>query len=461
MQFVTIFCTLRSRVWMMPSFIGASFLLVLLYPILALSATQTPATTPPYASEVIGAMPVLAKEPKVWTLESTTRRVLEVAPERRQSDAAVETRQEELIQAGSWPNPSIDLRADDRVGQMSGQGGTNLSQLALSQPLPFRRLARQRAAAESSLAAAQANRKAQSLMLEREAARVFHAVQFAAAKLQLAQERLELTNNFATDNVAAKGDLLKRYLTPLELGRLAIMREEARQAVILAERDYENARIEFKNLLALANGVAAETTLLIPPARPPSLEVLARELDRHPAVKTARSETEAAEMGVEVAESLRYADPVLKLFHDRDFNNGATINVTGIGIGIEIPLWNQNSALKGKAMAEADVNRARYDAVLRDAKTRLEQAYLQLVRLQDQTAQMSANLIEPARHIFELTLRSFAAGESNVLALVDANNAYFDARARYLELLQGCALASADLRLAAGLSIIDRKEWQP
>ncbi len=105
--------------------------------------------------------------PFVWTLESATRRVLEVAPERHQSDAVVQTRQEELTLAGSWPNPSIDLRADDRVGQMSGQGGTSLSQLALSQPLPFRRLARQRTAAESSLAAAQANRNAQSLLLER------------------------------------------------------------------------------------------------------------------------------------------------------------------------------------------------------------------------------------------------------------------------------------------------------
>ena len=63
--------------------------------------------------------------------------------------------------------------------------------------------------------------------------------------------------------------------------------------------------------------------------------------------------------------------------------------------------------------------------------------------------------------MFELTRRSFAAGESNVLALVDANNTYFDARARYQELLQECALASADLRLAAGLSIMGGKEYQP
>lgn len=421
---------------------------------------QPPANTPAGTSGIAGAAPLSPNGTKVWTLESATHRVLEVAPERRLSDTAVDLHQEELIQAGTWPNPSIDLRADDRIGQLSGQGGTSLAQLSLSQPLPFRRIARQRAAAESVLSAAQANRQAQFLLLEREAARVFHALQFAAAKRQLAKERLELTDNFSAGRTTAHGDRLRRYLTPLELGRLAIMREEARQAAIFAERDYENARIGFRSLLGLADGTA-ETTLPIPPTRPPSFEVFARELDRHPAIEAARHETEAAEGGIEVAESQRYADPVLKLFRDKDFNNGATINVTGIGVGIEIPLWSRNRALEGKAKAEADASRARYDAQLRDARTRLEQAYAQLSRLQNQTAQISADLIEPARKVFELTRRSFAAGESNVLALVDANNAYFDARARYQELLQECALALADLRLAAGSSLVDGKEYQP
>lgn len=421
---------------------------------------QTPAIAPAVDPEIARAVTVPAKEADVWTLQSATRRVLEVAPERHQSDAAVETRQEELTLAGSWPNPSIDLRADDRVGQMSGQGGTGLSQLALSQPLPFRRLARQRTAAESSLAAAQANRNAQSLLLEREAANVFHAMQFASAKRQLAQERLKLTNNFAAGKITGQGDHLKRYLTPLELGRLDIMREEARQAVIFAERDYENARIGFENLLGITGAAATEAMMLAPPSHPPSLDVFARELDHHPLVETARLETKAATEGIEAAESQRYPDPVLKLFRERDYNN-RNFNVTGIGIGVGIPLWNQNRSLVGKAKAEAEASRARYDVQLRDARTRLQQAYAQVSRLQDQAVQMNDKLIEPARKIFELTRRSFAAGESSVLALVDANNAYFDARARYLELLQGYALASADLRLAAGLSIIDRKEGQP
>ncbi len=353
------------------------------------------------------------------------------------------------------------MRSDNRIGQLSGQGGINLSQIALSQPLPIRRLAHQRAAAESSLLAVQASSREQFLLLERETALVFHAVQFAVAKHRLSHERLQLTNSFAAGRIATREDRIKRYLTPLETGRLALLQEEAHQADILAERDLENALIGFKNLLALNGKDSPETMPLILPEYPAAFAVLADKLDLHPAVEVARRETESAEMGVKVAESRRYADPVLKLFHDRDYNNGATMNITGIGVGIEIPVWSRNRAMEGKAQADANASRAHYEVLRRDAKTRLEQAYAQLVRLQDQTRLMEEYLIEPARKMFELTRRSFAAGESNVLALVDASHAYFDARTRYLELLHECALASAEVRFAAGLSVVDLKEYQP
>lgn len=419
------------------------------------------AETIPAAMPAMSAATVTPANGKVWTLESSVRRVLEIAPERRQSEATIEMRQMELTQAGSWPNPSIDLRTDNRIGQLSGQGGISLSQIALSQPLPIRRLAYQRATAEFGLLAAQASRREQFLLLERETALVFHAVQFAVAKHRLSHERLQLTNSLAAGKIATKEDRIKRYLTPLETGRLALLQEEAHQADILAERDLENALIGFKSLLVLNGKDSPETMPLILPENPAAFAVLVEKLDLHPSVEAARHETESAEMGVEVAESRRYADPVLKFFHDRDYNNGATMNITGIGVGIEIPVWSQNRALEGKAIADANASRARYDTTLRGIRTRLKQAYTQLVRLQDQTRLMEEHLIEPARKMFELTRRSFAAGESNVLALVDAHNAYFDARARYLELLHGCASASADLRLAAGLSVVDLKEYQP
>ncbi|HEY5994243.1 MAG TPA: TolC family protein [Gallionellaceae bacterium] len=398
-----------------------------------------------------------AAAPDVWSLESATRRVLEVAPERRQADAAVEVRQEQVTLAGRWPNPSIDLRADNRVGHLSGQGGTNLSQVAISQPLPFRRLERQRVAAESSLAAAQEIRRADMLVLERNAARVFLALQYAAARRKLAQERLQVTDTYIGQGGGA--GTLKRFQTPLERQRLAMLRNDAQQAVIFAQRDYDNAAIEFQGLLALS-GTAIDVAAPAAPEPPPKLADMEKALDHHPVLVAARHDSEAAQQGVEVAQSQRYADPTLKLFRERDYLNG-TYNVTGVGVSVEVPLWNQNRSLEGKAKAEAYASQARLAAVERDVHTRLAQAHAQLLRLEEQLEQMRTRLVDPAQNVLQLTRRSFAAGEANVFALVDANNAYFDIRARYLDLMQGCAMAQADLRYAGGISVATQKEPQP
>lgn len=393
--------------------------------------------------------------PAIWNLKSATQRMLEVAPERRTFDATVAASQEEAVRMGQWPNPSIELRADNRIKQITGQGGASLSQMTLSQPLPFWRIARQRVEAASSVEAAQASRRARLLGLEQETARVFYALQFAAAKHRLAKERLDITRTYITGTAAASHDRLKRYLTPLERERIAIMAEDARQAELLAERNDQNARIEFRNLLGLGGSdiEIAEPEAL---AHPPTLIMLEKRLDQLPAVEAARQEAEAADEGIKVAESQRYADPVLQLVRSREVNvAGAVVPVTGIGISVEVPLWNRNRALEDRARAEADASAAHLQAVRRDSHTRIEQAYEQLNRQLDQADSMRRDLIEPSRRMFELTQRSFAAGESNILALVDANNVYFDARARYLELLHECALAAAGLRAAAGMSVLE------
>ena len=54
-----------------------------------------------------------------------------------------------------------------------------------------------------------------------------------------------------------------------------------------------------------------------------------------------------------------------------------------------------------------------------------------------------------------MTRKGFAAGEQNLLELIDANKTFFDARARYLQLQASIGLELALLRLTAGLSLID------
>jgi cobalt-zinc-cadmium efflux system outer membrane protein len=439
---------------------------VLLLGLAALFFNPVFAQTPPAAhagiSKIDDATPALAQQTRVWTLADSVKRALDTAPELRATEAEVAARTAELTQAGSWPNPSVDLDANNRLGLEDGRGGSSLSRIGLSQPLPLRRIARQRAAAEANLDSAHANLRYRQLLLERDVARAFHALQLAAAKHQLAEERQRLVAESLNASRSSKTDRLVRYLTPLERQRLSILNEEAIQADAVAEREQQKALIDFRALLALPYGTGAETVMLTLPDRPASLDKLTQELDSHPALLAARKEAEAAQAGIAVAESQRYADPTLSLYRERDYLAGARRDVTGVGISVQIPLWNTNSGTVAKAGAEAGRMQAQLALAQRDARSNLEQAHTQLFRLLDQTVRLRTNLLEPARAMYTLTRRSFAAGELNVLTLVDANNTYFDALAGELELQQECALAAADLRVASGVSLLDPlKEVQP
>mgnify|MGYP000501131269 CR=1 FL=1 len=154
------------------------------------------------------------------------------------------------------------------------------------------------------------------------------------------------------------------------------------------------------------------------------------------------------------AQSRRFADPALNLFRERDVLAGARRNVSGVGLSVQIPLWNTNPGIVDKAKAEALRARTDYEIAAREARVRLEQAYTELTRALVQVQRLRTSLLEPAQRLNDLARKSFAAGEASVLALIDAANSYFDAQARYAELLTLAQEAQAELRLAAGQSFL-------
>ncbi len=393
-----------------------------------------------------------------WTLEAAIRRGLEVAPEARAAEADVAVRAGELKQAGTWPNPTVEARADNRLGLEDRRGGTDLTQLVFSQPLPLRRLERERRVAEGRLASSEESRRFRLLQIERETAEAFFEVQLAQAKLNLARQR---QSEVYPDTVSERGrDRLVRYLAPFDRARLTLLREETNQAVAIAEREQAQALAALRTRLALPPESSAEVAPLTLPSAPTGLEALTQALESHPAVAAARRAHEAATAQIAAAQSQRLADPALNLFHERDVLNDARRNVIGVGISVQIPLWSANTGPVDRARAEATRAQAELDAQRRDVLVRLQRSYVELTRLREQTGRVQENLIEPARKLHELARRSFNTGEVNVLALVDAANTYYDAQARYLELLRQAQIADAELRLATGRSLIASPEEQ-
>lgn len=399
------------------------------------------------------APPAHAGQPGPWTLKASVQQALDVAPEIREASAEVAAREAMRRLAGAWPNPSLELRADQKLGLEDGRGGTDLTQIAVSQPLPLTRLARQRDQAGAQLAAARERLRLARLARETQAARAFHALQLAEARLTLAGQRVAYVADLGTA-APRPGTRVVRYLTPLERARLAVLREEAEQEAARAEGKHSEAAAQFRALLGLPPDAMPQTAPPVPADRPPALEMLLNRLDTHPALAASNLDLDAARAGIAVARASRFADPVIALFRETDYLGGSRRDYSGVLLSVQVPLWNLNAGGVARAEAETDQVQARRAALRRDLETRLRQGWLHLGHLIEQTERFRERLRVPARQVLEHARRGFDAGEQNVLALVDAYNTYFDAEVRYHELLHDAGQEAAELRYAAGETLV-------
>lgn len=385
-----------------------------------------------------------------WTLERAVERALTVAPELAEAQAEVGARTGDVTSAEAWPNPTVEMRADEKLGMQDGRGGVAFTQFAVTQPLAFRRRPAERRAAEAALSASEAARGNQQLRIEREAAHDFHRLQLATTRLRLAQEKLALAGD-----LEKRRDQLVRYLTPLERARLSLLQEQARQELNDFTAQASEAEKRFASRLALPLQSAPVTSTLSAPDAPRSIGDLEAMLATHPEIVAAQREIDAARAGIDAARARRLADPSLTLFQERDSFNGEHRSFSGIMLGVQVPLWNRNQGPVQRARADAEGAQARFARIEREAAVRLLESHNRLARLRTQAQQQQEQMVASAEKLLAMSRRSFGAGEINALALIDAYNAYFAARERHATLLAEAAEASADLRLAMGESLVN------
>ena len=402
------------------------------------------------------AWPVLTNADQIWTLSNAIQRVLQVAPEFQASQQMIGIRQSDQQQAGQWPNPELEIRVDEKLGMEDGSGGYDVSQLVFSQPIPLNRMQLQVQQAESLLSASQSQSMQQQLLLEYQAGILFHELQLKTSLFNLSQQRLALANQFQPSSKTASGspDQLVRYLSPLEQKRLAIMRESARQAVASAEGELNETAGQFRILLNLEARIIPQVSPLELVKARLELSSLLKQLDNHPGLSTARHQLAAARAETEVAKASRYKDPTLNLFLERDNFNSQNEAYAGISVNMEIPLWNENNRTVSLAKADLIRSRADYEVKQRELNSQLQQSFVHYGHLLQQAENYSQSLLKPAEQLFLLNRKSFAAGEQNILGLVDGNNTYFDIRKGYLKLLAEAGQELAMLRLAAGISVV-------
>jgi cobalt-zinc-cadmium efflux system outer membrane protein len=405
----------------------------------------------------IGAVLVLLANPAVareWTLESAIQRAMTVSPELKKSQAEIGAREQDLKLSGTWPDPSVEVRVDNKLGKDDGRGGYDLTDITLRQPLPLSRLKYQQSVAESRLQAASTEQQYRSLLLQNRVAKVFHQLQFAGAQLELAQQRFRLADKLNSRPSKNKDGTIVRYLTPLEKIRLNIILKEAQQAMINAEGKYHEALTEFTRLL----GINTDITPTISPLRPiqqlPDSAYLLRLQENHPQLASQQQQLMAATHNIGVARSTQLADPTLSVSRSRDVFSAGREDVYAVMLSVQIPLHDRKDTAVSKARYQASQQGIELQRQKRDLLINLKRSLAHLGHLAEQAAEYQQMVLKPAGKMLELTRKGFNSGELNMLSLVDANNTYFDSRLRYLELLYQSQAELADVRLYAGQAVV-------
>lgn len=382
------------------------------------------------------------------TLEQSIQRAAEIAPEMKAADAEIGMQHGKWEQADAWPNPRVSIGVDDTLKREVGGSGYDVTEFSISQPLPIGRLAYQRRQAKAGIAKAEMQHHDQQLLLEYKVAQLFHTLQMKEAQLKQAKTRLQQTSHYQ------RGDPLVRYLTPLENMRLDIVLQAAKQSVEIAEGEFNDVVSSFKAFLSIPIDQSLSLKQLMPVSKPKGLNYLETNLQDHPALEAAKQQIISSQAGINVAKWQRFSDPTLTLFRRNDFLANRRQQSFGIMLSVEAPLWGQNNGAVTRARYAVDQAQAELDIKQRNLQSKLHNSYLHLGHLIEQAEHYRTKMLQPAQQVFKLTRKGFDAGELNILTLIDANNTYFDAQARYLTLLQEGWLELAVLRRVAGIALL-------
>ena len=351
---------------------------------------------------------VQGSAPDTLTLDQALARARAVRGQVAAAAARVAAARAAYRVAGTVPNPTVSY---------SHSEATPRQHLLVDQPLDWLlKRGPDRAAARHGIGLAQADSSQTAANLEREV-----RVAFYTARATAVAETLTVAQAALADSVAHIGAARLRAgdisLLEAEQGRAEAAR--ARQSLSSVR---ENARVAASDL---ARSVGADPTAPPVPLGPldasldhPPLRAIA--IDRVPSVRTALADSASSRALARSASMGRIPLPTLQSGAEWEEPAEPNRTLAVIGLSLPFPLWQHGSGAAAEARARAlaaalAVREARLDAARRveTARIRLEESGIRARFARD-------TLLPAARAVRSRALRAYQAGETGILALLDA-----------------------------------------
>jgi outer membrane protein, heavy metal efflux system len=396
-----------------------------------------------------------------FPIEQAVTTVLASAPQRAAAAVLAESARAAAKQAGRWPNPVIDLHAENIVASGWHWQPPADSALApgldafavVTQPIELggKRGAR-RAVAEgdADTAAAALSQVERGLVIE-------------TVRLYLGALRARDMLKALDENRAEMAEIQRTVVARVREGYAA----EADQAKYQAESarlDSESVRLHIeltRNLAQLqalfgtagpASGLdPGQLVMPVPRAVPAAAaaDLAAKAVQRSPDVQAARARETRAARALSFEQAQRVPD--LGVVGGYKRTNGFDTAV--LGVAMAIPLFDRNQ--RGIATAGGGARAAVSERVAVEQRVAAEAraVFDAQQSLAERARRVDDELLAPAALVRLAARTSYAEGAANIVAMVDADRVYLDARREALQVKLDALAAAFEARVLAGEEI--------
>ncbi len=348
-----------------------------------------------------------------------------------------------LVQAGAWPNPTLDVTLEDT------RRDNRTTTVQLSQPIELggKRAARVSAAerardqAESALAAKRAELRATAITL-------FFEVLSAQERLRLAQDSVGLAQAATR---AAANRVAAGKVSPLEETRSRVAEAGIRVELMQAEGTLRTAR---QQLAALWGNPAPRFTQVdgavdgLP--QPMSEQEVALRRAEAPALRQARLEVERRRALSELERAKRIPDVTVSLGAKRvpasegeGGAGGSRRDQVVLGLSVPLPIFDTNRGNLAEALSREEKARDELAAAELQLGADLAQAGERLRSARATAETLQRDALPGAAEAWRAATKGFELGKFSFLEALDAQRTLFQVRAQYL-------LALAEAHRAAG-----------
>lgn len=357
--------------------------------------------------------------------------VMENAMRLKGAEAQIGIREGEQLQARMYPNPNLNMTANELGG--SSRWDENELSLGLSQL--FLMGGKRKARVRVAEAAGCESRWDMEIMKCDLYTELLHAFINTAA----AQERVNIAKDLEKIAERSLDCVMKKSAhgkaTAIEAKKSEIALKMSRLSLRKLQAEFNKAKLElagyWNSIDPHFDDVNYAIYQITPP--PPFAE-LTVELENNPDLSKAHAEIAKAWEMIELEKAQRVPDVAVYVgIATEKFVQDPTLN---IGVSIPLPIFDRNQGNIARATHQYNEAIFKELEIKNQLKTKLVVLYQEWVNVYKQAVELQGTVTTMATEVFELSQQSYELGNCEYLEILDTRTTMFNVKQQYLEAVE-------------------------